>query len=156
MCKQMISIKGVQNIDTLITFKIPVEITNSIFGSIEMGLKKNSQLIKLYRFYGSAVNEQINLGPIEAVSINIFSNPWVSSNYWTKLTTDSYNQGLNLNGISDLSSSVAINMNGSTLTYSGTPSFTFTSMHTSILSDFSRGRVNNLKDCDIPFTYIYK
>jgi hypothetical protein len=44
-------------------------------------------------------------------------------------------------------------MNGSTLTFSGTPSFTFTSLHTSILSSFSRGRANNLKDCDLPFIY---
>jgi len=42
MCKQMISIKGVQNIDTLINFKVPVEIVDTIFGSIEMGLKKSS------------------------------------------------------------------------------------------------------------------
>lgn len=72
--------------------------------------------------------------PIEAVSINTYSNPWVNLNYWTKLATDTYNQGLNLNTISDLSPSIAINMNGSTLTYSGSPSITFTSLYTSILS----------------------
>lgn len=42
MCKQMLSIKGVQNIDTLINIKIPVEITNTIFGSFELGLKKQN------------------------------------------------------------------------------------------------------------------
>ena len=46
-------------------------------------------------------------------------------------------------------------MLGSLLTYAGSPSSTFTSIHQSVFSTFFSAVANNLNSCDLPFTYLF-
>jgi hypothetical protein len=150
-----VSIKGIQNIDSSIDFKVPIEITNTIMGSFDLALIRSSVIIKIYRFNGSAIADPLSPSPIPLISVGTFSNPWASSNYWVKTSTDIYNEGLNLNSIVQFSSSNSIDMLGSNLTYSGAPFITFTSIYTSIFSSYSTILANNQLVCNSPFKYNY-
>jgi hypothetical protein len=43
------------NLQSNIRFKLPVVITKTILGSLELGLFQGGQLIRIYRFNGSSV-----------------------------------------------------------------------------------------------------
>lgn len=155
LCKQKISIKGVQNIDSSIDFKVPVEITATILGSFELALIKSSVIIAIYRIGGSAIADPLSPAAIPAISVNTYSNAWSSNSYWIKTSTDTYTQGLNLNAIAQFSSSNTIGMGSSSLTISSTPSLTFTTLYTSIFSPFTTNSINSQLSCNDPFTYSF-
>lgn len=84
----------------------------------------------------------------------VYTTTWTNSNTWVFNSGDVYNQALNLNLITPLSTYNTIDYKKSVLTYSGSPSMTFTSIYESIFSSYSSAVVGT-NSCDKPFTYVY-
>lgn len=101
------------------------------------------------------MGENFNLPTTAAISANASLSLWSNPDYWVRSAGDQYKQAIDLNQISAYSSQNTIDMLGSVLTYTGSPSSTFTSLQQSIFSSFSTATSNNINSCDLPFTYSY-
>ena len=119
-----------------------------------MALISAGTIIKIYRLQGSAIAEPISPASIPIISVSTYTNPWSSNSYWIKTISDTYNQGLNLNSLIQFTPSTTIDMLASILTFTGIPSFTFTSAYINIFSAYTSALTNNVP-CDQPFSYIY-
>lgn len=119
-----------------------------------MALLSAGTIIKIYRLHGSAISEPISPTSIPIISVATYSNPSASNSYWIRTISDTYKQGLNLNSLIQFTPSTTIDMLGSTLTYAGTPSLTFTSAYINIFSSYTSALANNIP-CDQPFSYTY-
>ncbi len=95
---------------------------------------------------------------VNSVLIPYQSTPslWLNSSYWVFNPSDYYNQSIDINSISPFLSSIAINMQGSSLSFGSNPSSTFTSTGLNPFSPFSWAIANTLDSCPPPFSYQYE